>query len=67
MSEALELQTLWETALKEITKGREFNELTSPEQTEWKKVSDLYNEQIENKLIEWEQKRTPLSDIPPLL
>jgi len=55
MREALELQTQWESTLKEITKGRQFDDLTPEEQHEWKRVSELYNEQIDNKLLEWER------------
>ena len=54
MQEALELQSEWEVALKRITKGREFEELTTEEQDEWKRVGVIYNEQIEKKLVEWE-------------
>jgi hypothetical protein len=55
MREALELQTEWERSLTEITKGREFDELTPEEQNEWKRVSALFNEQIDSKLREWER------------
>ena len=55
MREALELQTEWERALKQITKGRQFDDLTIEEQAEWKRVSAQYNEQIDSKLREWER------------
>ena len=54
MREALELQSEWEVALKRITKGRQFEELTTEEQDEWKRIGVIYNEQIEKKLVEWE-------------
>jgi hypothetical protein len=53
MQEALELQSQWEGALKRITKGRQFEELTTEEQDEWKRIGSIYNEQIEKKLVEW--------------
>lgn len=54
MQEALELQSEWEVALKRITKGRQFEELTMEEQDEWTRIGSIYNEQIEKKLVEWE-------------
>jgi hypothetical protein len=54
MGEALELQTQWESSLKDILKGRQFDDLTPEEQNEWKRISELYNEQIDNKLREWQ-------------
>jgi len=54
MQEALELQSEWEGALKHVLKGRQFEELTTEEQNEWKRISATYNEQIERKLVEWE-------------
>jgi hypothetical protein len=55
MGEALELQTQWESTLKEIMKGRLFEDLTPEEQNEWKRISELYNEQIDKKLSEWQR------------
>jgi ketol-acid reductoisomerase len=55
MKEALELQSEWERTLKRITNGREFEDLTPEEQNEWKRVSTLFNEQIDSKLREWER------------
>ena len=54
MQQALELQSEWEGALKQITKGRQFEELTTEEQNEWKRIGQTYNEKIERKLLEWE-------------
>ena len=54
MQDALELQSEWEGALKHVLKGRQFEELTTEEQNEWKRISATYNEQIERKLVEWE-------------
>jgi hypothetical protein len=55
MQEALDLQSQWEQALVEITKGRQFDELTPAEQDEWKRISIVYNEQIDKKLDNWER------------
>ena len=55
MGEALELQTQWESTLKGILKGRQFDDLSPQEQNEWKRISELYNEKIDNKLREWER------------
>jgi hypothetical protein len=55
VQEALELQSQWEQALARITKGRQFDELTLEEQEEWKRISTIYNEQIDKKLGEWER------------
>lgn len=55
MKEALELQGDWERTLNGITRGREFEDLTLEEQNEWKRVSALFNEQIDSKLREWER------------
>lgn len=55
MQEALDLQSQWEQALTQIIKGRQFDELTLEEQEEWKRISTIYNEQIDKKLDEWER------------
>lgn len=52
MQEALALQSQWEQALKELTKGRHYDELTPEEQQEWDRVSLIYNEQIDKRMEE---------------
>lgn len=55
MQEVLELQAQWEHALMQLTKGRQFDELALSEQEEWKRISVIYNDQIDIQLAEWEQ------------
>lgn len=52
MQEALDLQAEWEQALKQITRGREFDELEAAEQEKFIEISNIYNQRIERKMEE---------------
>jgi hypothetical protein len=52
MQEALQLQSEWEKALAQITKGRQYDELTEEEMQQYSQVSVNYNERIDRILEE---------------
>lgn len=47
MQEALQLQSEWEKTLAQITKGRQYDELTEEEMQQYSQVSVSYNERID--------------------
>jgi hypothetical protein len=54
MLEALTLQSELENELRRIMRDRAIDQLTDDELSEWKRISAAFDNQIDEKLREWE-------------